>query len=167
MAALENQKHELFARKVAEGMDATAAYQKVYKKSTKASALTAGPRLLGNVRNRVKEIQSSNLSEEIMDKNERLKFLSRAIETSIKDVDESSTLCQSYEKDKNGKVKYRMVDKLKALELISRLCGDFTIVDGGNSVNVNVNVAIISEEARQSLIQRKRDATLRRLAQKN
>lgn len=102
-----------------------------------------------------------------MDKNERLKYLTRAIETSVKDVDEASDLCQSYEKDKNGKIKYRMVDKLKALELISRLCGDFTIVDGGNSVNVNVNVAIISEEARQSLIQRKRDATLRRLAQKN
>lgn len=47
---------------------------------------------------------------------EKRKFLAAIIRTPIGQIDESSPLCQSFEIGKEGERKYKMPDKLKAIE---------------------------------------------------
>jgi len=132
MAILKNQKHEKFAQIVASGESAGAAYRKVYH--AKASTCeTEGPAILRKpqVRKRVEEIQSKAEDKTVMTLIERRRFLADVVRTPISEVTEESALAQSYEfitlpGDYERQLhKLKVPDKLKAIELDSRLAGDF------------------------------------------
>lgn len=149
MAVLKNQKHERFALLIAKGESAGAAYQKVYH-SKKATCETNGPQLLRNaqVKARVRELQEKAEDETVMSLLERRRFLARVVRTPIGLIDEQSDLCHEFtshwEGGRRGKlkqghlpegnetgeeevevVKIKAHDKLKAIELDSKLAGDF------------------------------------------
>jgi hypothetical protein len=132
MPVLKNQKHEKFAQRIALGEAAGAAYRKVYQAKAVA-AEAAGSRLLRNVKvsARVAEIQGKAADETVLSLIERRRFLADVVRTPIEKIDESSPLAQSYEfttipgDEARTLHKIKVPDKLKAIELDSRLAGDF------------------------------------------
>lgn len=132
--ALKNQKHEKFAQLVADGASALDAYKKAYHCSMEAAAKNAW-RLRENegVKARVSELQEKAADNTVMSIAEKRRFLAEIKRTPIGLVDEKSALCQSYEvvvmdggDDKpSGELrKIKMPDKLKAIELDSKLAGE-------------------------------------------
>jgi len=125
MPILKNQKHERFAQLVATGMSATEAYRRVYKTTVKVAG-SAGGRLLKNVgiQQRLTELQQKAAEGAVMTLQEMLEFLARVRRTPIGEVDERSDLCQSAEYTEDGR-KFKMPDKLRAVELSAKLQGLF------------------------------------------
>jgi hypothetical protein len=125
MPILKNQKHERFAQLLATGMSASEAYTKVYKKKGKVAG-SAGGRLLKNVgiQQRLAELQQKAETAAVLTLADKREFLRRVVVTSIGEVDEKSPLCQSAEYSEDGR-KFKMPDKLKAIELDAKLAGEF------------------------------------------
>lgn len=135
MPILKNHKHEKFVSLIARGECATEAYVKVYKIGRKAAG-TAGPRLLQNVgiQQRLTELQQITEKKTGMSMERAVEFLVAAIETPIGMVDERSPLCQAAEYTDTGR-KIKMVDKLRAMELMAKFLG--WVKQDGTTINVN------------------------------
>lgn len=180
MPLLENPKHEEFAQRFALLDNASQAYRDAFG-AKGATAGANGSKLLkrAEVALRIAEIRTS-IQVAVTDAAEEIKaevkgkFLSLAdyraylrdvIMTPIGEVDERSRLCQSAEYSDTGK-KFRMPDKLKALELDAKLSGALAAAEKGN-ISVNVNVAVMTEDRRKELLDKKRRAIERRRAALN
>lgn len=115
---LKNSRHEAFALKIAQGMSASEAYRESGYDAKDANV--TGPRLLANVGNgvkaRVEYIKAQAATSTVLSIAEKREFLAKVLRTPIGQIDESSPLCQSFEIGKEGERKYKMPDKLKAIE---------------------------------------------------
>jgi hypothetical protein len=125
MPVLKNQKHEKFAQAVALGEAAGAAYQKVYR-VTASVAETAGPRLFRNVQvsARIDELKANAAAKVEWSIAERLKFLREAAETPPDQLTLGHRVCQGQRMTKEGSF-LLVPDKLKAVDLYSKLSGDY------------------------------------------
>jgi len=74
---------------------------------------------------------------------ERRAFLADIVRTPVGEVTENSPLCQSYKVDNEGKVEYKMPDKLKALELDAKLAGELR---EQAQVSATFNFAMLGQE---------------------
>jgi phage terminase small subunit len=123
---LDNSRHEAFALNVAQGMSATEAYRQAGYEAKDADV--AGPRLLGNVGNGIKErveyIKAQAATSAVLSIAEKREFLAKVLRTPIGEIDERSPLCQSFEIGKEGERKYKMPDKLKAISEDNDLAGE-------------------------------------------
>lgn len=169
---LRNSKHEAFAQKVSTGMSYTEAYQKVFKVNT-ASAGTCGSRLLQKVKTRINSIISGQKLKSTHLTIERKRDDLAAIwETPIANIDEHHPFCQSYKRTVNddGRVttEYKMIDKLRALQIDNELAGHTAVALQQQNINIQnnttVNVAVMSEPRRKELMDKKRAAIERRRA---
>jgi adenine C2-methylase RlmN of 23S rRNA A2503 and tRNA A37 len=169
---LKNAKHEAFAQKVATGMSYTEAYQKVFKVNT-ASAGTCGSRLLQKVKTRINSIISGQkLKSTHLTIERKRDDLASIWETPIANIDEHHPFCQSYKRTVNddGRVttEYRMIDKLRALQIDNELAGHTAValqqhnINIQNNINNTLNVAIMSEPRRRELMDKKRAAIEKR-----
>jgi hypothetical protein len=125
MPVLKNQKHEKFAQAVAMGEAAGASYRKVYRVAPSV-AETAGPRLCRNVqvRERVDELKAGAAAKVEWSIAERLIFLREAAEIPPDQLTLGHRVCQGQRMTKDGS--YLLVpDKLKAVDLYSKLSGDY------------------------------------------
>ena len=143
MSLLSNPRHERFAQLVATGQSAAEAYRAVYGAKGKA-AENSGSRLLGNVgvSARIAELQQKAAEKAVLTLVEKREFLRRVVMTAIRDVDERSNLCQSVECTDKGR-KFRMPDKLRAIELDAKLAGEFL---EQSDVNLTVHASLSAEE---------------------
>jgi len=124
-APLLNSRHERFAQMIALGRMARNAYMEVYD-STPRSAEASSSRLLSNaaLRSRVAYLQAEAAKATVLTLAEKRKFLRDVVTTPIYVVDETNPLCQSAERTKDGSVRIKMPDKLRALELDAKLAGE-------------------------------------------
>jgi hypothetical protein len=133
-----NARQELFCQFVAAGTSQTDAYMKAGFKATKEAARRNAARMLTNadIKKRIKEIQTENpdISIAKMTKQEKLDFLAQVIRTPIGKLEPDSPLCAEYLDEtvasNDGKVittrrKVKCFDKLRAIELHSKLLGHF------------------------------------------
>jgi len=76
----------------------------------------------------VSKLREKQFSKDLLSVSEKRAFLARAVRTPVGELDEASDLVQemTYNESANGSSKkVRGVDKLRALELDSRIAGDF------------------------------------------
>lgn len=168
MPVLQTEKHEAFARAMAEGHDAAEAYMRIYPESKKKSAIAAAARLRKRVRERIAELQSKAEVDTLLTIKEKRQYCADVLRTPIGEITESSPLCHSVKRIEgpNGSsVEYKALDKLKALQLDNELAGHVKQVEA-QAVNVTVGVAVnvMTEERRMQLLEKKRAAVERRLA---
>ena len=86
-----------------------------------------GSKLLSDIdiKQRVAEIQSKTEGKAVLTIAQKREFLRRVVVTPIGQVDEESDLCQAAEYSDTGR-KFKMPDKLRAIELDAKLAGEFT-----------------------------------------
>lgn len=146
-----NVRQEKFAELVASGMPATRAYREAGYTDNGRTAESHASRLVenGGVKARIAELRKPQTAAATMTKEEKLAFLAAIIRTPIDQIGPDSPLCQEYTEDcigggragklKQGaapagnetvtplvfRIKTKMCDKLRALELHSKLVGDF------------------------------------------
>jgi hypothetical protein len=138
MPVLDNPRHEKFAQLIASGESAGVVYGKIYR-SLPASAEASAARLLRNVkvRRRVAEIQAGAAARVGWSISERLAFLRRCAETPPSELSLSDPVCQGQRVGKDAE--YLLVpDKLKAVDLYSKLAGDY-----GRDVDLEVPGVIV------------------------
>lgn len=154
MPQLDNPRHEAFAQAVASGMKGAGAYRKVYGEQVKsprsqASDLMKDP----DISQRVREIVGKGISGAVMTLQQELEYLTRAIVTPIDQIDETSPLCQRAKYSETGRELW-MVDKLRAMELLIRLKGEFA----ADKVAVTGEIEhrhILTEDRRKELMDRR------------
>jgi hypothetical protein len=117
-----NSRQELFAQLVASGHSATDAYRRAGY--AHRAAETCGPRLLGNARvaARVRELQARQSHKAEMSRDEMRRYLVEVLLTPCGNVGPGHRLCVRHKATDNG-VEVWMPDKLRAAELLIRLCG--------------------------------------------
>lgn len=133
-----NARQELFCQLVAAGTSQTEAYIKAGFKTSRTNARKNAARMTANdgIKKRIKEIQTENpdVSVAKMTKQEKLDFLAHVIRTPIGKLEPDSPLCAEYLDEtvasNDGKVitsrrKVKCFDKLRAIELHSKLLGHF------------------------------------------
>lgn len=128
MPQLDNPRHEKFARNLANGMTGAAAYRDAYQQPGKVlrSARSMASDLLRDnpdISERVRDIQGRKLTGDIMTQQELLRWLTKGVVTQPETLDASSNLVQSVETLENGKVRLKMIDKMRAAELLAKLAG--------------------------------------------
>lgn len=167
---LENTQHEKFAQLVAGGMDKTEAYQKIYNDATRDSAYSAGARLFGIVRKRVRELQALSETHLVMDMQERRERLARITRADLASFDtaKDGDLIQEIDYNEDGTIKkIKLPGKRECILADAQLAGEMPEKQGQNiNVGVSVNVVTITEERRRELIEKKRAANERLRAQK-
>jgi hypothetical protein len=155
---LDNPRHEAFAQAVASGMQGAQAYRKVYGDHLKNPRSQASDLLKDNpdISERVKEIQDTGAKGAVMTLQQEMEYLTKAILTPIDQIDETSILCQRVKNSDSGRELW-MVDKLRAMEMLIRLKGEFAAdkVQHGGEMTVNI---VQTEERRKELIARRREA---------
>lgn len=145
MAALKNRRHEAFARACAVGMSASDAYRATYGTNAKnIDALSSRLALTVNVGKRITEMQAA------------------AEHQTHLTIQEKRSIYAREGRDKRNPLR----DRLKAMEDDSKLAGHIKAAEAGG-VQVNVNVAMLTEDRRAQLIAQKRAAIARRQAQTN
>lgn len=138
MPALKNKRHEAFAQAHALGMSASDAYRATYGTNSKnVNDLSA--RLSAKVSKRVVEIQADSEHH-----------------THLTIADKRSMYAREA-KDRRNPLKERLI----ATKLDSELAGHIRLAEAGG-VHVNVNVAMMTEDRRKHLMERKRASILRR-----
>ena len=146
-----NVRQEKFAELVAAGVPATQAYRQAGYTNAGTTAEKNASRLREKegVAARIAELRKPQTAAATMTKEEKLAFLAAIIRTPIDQIGPDSPLCQEYTEDcisggragklKRGvapsgnetvtplvfRIKTKMCDKLRALELHSKLVGDF------------------------------------------
>lgn len=122
---LRNHRHEAFAQRVVTGESLSQAYRQVYGTDAKAAGAN-GARLMKNdsVRRRVAQLQRRSADGAVMALTTKREYLYRVVMTAIAEVDEQSDLCAKFERTAHC---YRkaMPDKIRAIELDSKLAGHF------------------------------------------
>lgn len=169
---LENQFHEKFAQLIFEGKTAVEAYRTTMGEG-KAGERTVGSRWFArvDVKARVAELTERAAKGRVLTKRDEMEFLTQVIMTPVGDLTQNSHLCQSYSKD-GDKLTVKMPDKMRAIEILAKMKGEFPAVEQlappAPPVNVNVNVSnVMSEDRRASLMEKKRAAIQRRLTPAN
>jgi hypothetical protein len=136
-------RQEAFCREYVNGETAIQAYAAAYRCTDRRVARSAGSRLLtnDNVQRRLQSLRAGLDSDAVLQLLEKRRYLRRVVLTPIGEVDESSDLCQFFERqhvDQTNtggageacvnpsieRVTIRMPDKLKAIELDARLAGE-------------------------------------------
>lgn len=79
----------------------------------------------------------------VLSAQEKRAFLADIVRTPVGEVTENSPLCQSYKIDNEGKIEYKMPDKLKALELDAKLAGELR---EQAQVSATFNFAMLGQE---------------------
>lgn len=147
MTILTNPRHEAFAQAIARGVKIATAYTEVYGPHVKHPNDNAAHllRRFPQVSARVAELQAKSAEGAVMSLREKLEFLTKAVLTPANQINGSSPLCQRIKP--NGEI--HMVDKLRALELLARLKGEFTTTREPE-VEYTITAADIADAARNS-----------------
>jgi len=125
-----NPKHELYAQRIAQGEIASEAYRTVFGYTGK-HANSQSARLSALVSNRVNEILAKVEAQTLLTIEEKRRLYARVVRCSVNNLPLDSDLIQSVKKVKRkvgGEteevIEIRVLDKLKATELDSKLAGD-------------------------------------------
>ena len=143
-------RQERFAELMASGICQTEAWVRVYGTSREVARVNATQALVNpNLTDRIAELRKPQTKAAMLSKEEKLAFLAEIIRTPVGEVGPDSRLCQEYTEEvigggTRGKLKRgsapsgnetegmtvirqrsKMADKLRALELHSKLVGDF------------------------------------------
>lgn len=169
MPILENPQHEKFSQLVAGGMDKTEAYQRVYNDASKDSALSAGARLFGIVRPRIRFLQAQSATELVMDMQERREFLARVVRCQLHEIDfeKDGDLIQEIVRtegteSKAGIEKFKLPGKRECIMDDAKLSGELPDKPGPTiNLTNQINVLQITESQRQTLIAKRREANER------
>lgn len=126
MGELTNRRHEALAQLVAGGMLRSRACAVVYPDCNGTTASNYGGRVAARpeVAARIAELQGESAGKATMVLGQRLCYLRDVALTPYAEVDERSVLCGSVHRGLHG-VHYQMPDKLWALNMYSKLAGDF------------------------------------------
>lgn len=181
MTQAEQDKYERFAQLVATGMDATNAHRRVYA-SKGTTSETSGCKLKKKLTERIAEIRKgverhlaaigeveaakaeTALIPLFLSQERSLSLLAGIALTPIGEIDEKSPLCQSVKykvaPGKQGRegyqlLEYRMPDKIRAIELHAKLMG---WLESEGKQTFNVSVAVVTEEKRKTIMERRRAA---------
>lgn len=166
---LDNPQHEKFAQLVAGGMDRTQAYQRVYNDASKDSALSAGARLFGIVRPRIRFLQAQSATELVMDMQERREFLARVVRCQLHEIDfeKDGDLIQEIVRTEGtesraGIEKLKLPGKRECIVTDAQLSGEMPD-KSGPTINLTnqINVLQITEAQRQELVEKRRQANER------
>lgn len=155
-----------------EGKNASDAYRKAMGGEKRPGDGTMGSRWLKRVEiaARIAELNAKTetrriVTNRVMTKTEEMEWLTQVVTTAPSEIDETSQLCQGYEVDANGKKKYKLVDKARALDLLAKMKAEFPPMEQAAApVNVSVNVTVMSEDRRAELMTKKRQAIEKRRA---
>lgn len=140
MPALKNRRHEAFAQACAKGASASNAYRATYGTNAKnIDTLSSRLALSGSVGKRIIEIQADA---------EHHTHLS---------ISEKRSMLAKESRDTRNSLK----DRIAAMDADSKLAGHIKLAEAGG-VHVNVNVAMLTEDRRKELIQRKRASVERK-----
>ena len=107
------------------GKSATNAYREAYGNVRTARA--AASRLLTsvNIQTRLSELGRAMVLDAVISRQRMLEFLTRIVMTPLADIDERHELCAKATYS-NGRLKHlRIVDKMRAIELLARMQGWF------------------------------------------
>lgn len=168
---LDNPRHEKFAQLIASGIDAKAAYARVYRGVRGESAEQGGSRLSKTVKKRVRWLQSQSATATTLTMQERREFLARVTRARLDklDLEKDGDLIQEIDyhdaESGGGLKKIKTPGKRECVMDDAKLAGEIT--NSGLAVNVNVGVAVggqITESERAVMIQKKRESVERRLA---
>ncbi|CAN5682405.1 hypothetical protein BH09VER1_BH09VER1_03150 [soil metagenome] len=125
MTALTDERHEQFARAVAEGRGMAGAYREAFGvRDMTVNRLADGLARRREVAKRIGELQEELAEEAVWALADQLEYLRDVAMTPYEAVDASSPLCLSIRQTRRGS-EYRTPDKLDALALYCRLVGDF------------------------------------------
>ena len=120
MPALPNQRHELFARGMADGLSAAAAYGAAgyvpHRQS--AAALLTNP----DVRSRIEELKGEAAAAAKFTKEQAIQFLVECIQQPVGSLTADSRLAEEISPTQHG-TRVRMMGKAKALELLGKWAG--------------------------------------------
>ena len=122
MPALANPRHERFAQAVASGKSASEAYRQSGANGKNADVHAARLMVNDGICKRVAELKAAQSQKSELSRDQAREFLTEVILTPAGRVDEHSRLCQSYKVTSEGR-EIRMPDKLRAIELLAKLCG--------------------------------------------
>ena len=157
---LPNPKHEAFAQLIARGRNATESYQEVYGNSKGAKESASRLMATFHVPARVSEIQEAAARKVEWALAQRMQFCRDVVETPIGEVDEKSRLCQSAKFSEAGR-EFKMPDKLRAIELYTKLAGDGAPEKVEHSGSVETFV-VMTEGRRKRIMELRRKATTER-----
>ena len=165
-------KQEEFAQEYNISLNATRAYEKVYKCSL-AAADTAGPRLLGNVRvkARIEVLKARAAKRNELTKDMVINELRKLGFSNIKSfigvgnkildistlADEITAAVESIQSDKDGKVKCKLHDKKGSLVELGRHLGIFE--KDNNQKNIDLVPRITYEEVARRMVKKKKLGT--------
>jgi phage terminase small subunit len=121
---LENARHEKFAQAVARGRMQGQAYREAGFAARGGSARTGAVNLgkRPEVKARIAELRGEATAAHRLNRRELLNYLVDVIETPAGEVREGDRLCYSYRHTARQR-STRMPDKLKAAEMLAKLCG--------------------------------------------
>lgn len=165
MPRLDSPRHEAFAQRIAKGESGAEAYREVYGDQVSNPRGLASDLLKDNpdISERVVELQAEGAKGVVMSLQTSLEYLTRVVTTPAGQVTEESDLCQSY-KHTLTENSIKMPDKLKALELLSKLTGRLSDLKVKHEHTGSIE-HVISEEARMAIVEKRRAALLRRQAE--
>jgi phage terminase small subunit len=135
-----NRRQQLFCQYIAEGESQARAYLKAgFKANTIQQAGSNAIRLIRTERvaSYLSKLKELNFAKNALSVSEKRAFLARAVRTPVGEITEASDLAQevTFSEGKEGSSrKVRAVDKLKAIELDSKISGDF-YADRNENIN--------------------------------
>lgn len=121
-------RHERFCQVYSSGRTATDAYKEAYGNTRTAKAAASRLLTFVNVQSRILALREEAAQGAVLDLLAKRAFLRRVVCTPIGEVSRESDLCQKYEAHTADDVTYlkvSMPDKLRAIELDSKLAGHF------------------------------------------
>ena len=134
-------KQSLFVKYHLEGMPLSKAYLLAgYKSSSIENAASDACKLIKSpkVSQRIKKLKEIEWENQVMSLAERKAYLSQVARTPAGQVDKDSPLCQEYSEDVdqlgNVKKRVKMPNKLEAVNILSKLSGDY---EKGNEQQAN------------------------------
>lgn len=139
-----NPRQRKFAELVATGIPAGRAYEQAGYDSRGTDADANAARLIANdkvsrfVQSLRWEAETESKKATILTIQQKREFLARVVQTPIGTVDEDSDLCQAFKLGESTR-EIKMPDKLRAIELDSRLAGEFR-----DSVKIDASDEIVS-----------------------
>lgn len=138
MPLLKNHRHEAFAQAKARGMSGSAAYRKTYGTNSKnVNDLAAQLSAKLSIQKRIDELQQMAEHATLLSIEDKRIFYAKTMNNPFAE----------------------MRDRLKASSLDSELAGHVKMASG---VEVNLHVAMLTEDRREAMMQRKREAVARR-----
>lgn len=122
-----NDKQLEFCRLVVQGHDRGRAYAMAYGKAYSASCQVCASRLLDreDVRAEIARLRGMLDAEAVMSLEYKRKLLKRMVECKPDEVDGGSELVQEVLVDKEGVERVKLPDKLRAIDLDSKLAGHY------------------------------------------